>query len=119
MGRKCLPLVDCMKRSKKLWQQFSSACEFISNAIGHGGNILVHCMNGRNRSATALSSWLIRCCGMTSAGAISHLKLRRPVVNPNMLFKQHLKEWETRKYKRALVPKLVHATSAPKTKVCP
>ena len=28
--RKCLPLVDCMKRSKKLWQKFSSACEFIS-----------------------------------------------------------------------------------------
>jgi protein-tyrosine phosphatase len=63
---------------------FQQAHEFIDNAIANGGAALVHCEQGRSRSATIVISYLIARCNYTVEAAYNYSKSIRPIVAPNI-----------------------------------
>lgn len=58
------------------------------------GHILVHCAQGISRSASVVSSFLVLHRNLSVAGALSHLRLRRPYVYPNLGFIHALLSFE-------------------------
>lgn len=52
-----IPIVD--GESSNLLRHFSNSFEYISNAIGKGGVVLVHCAAGVSRSATVRAKALV------------------------------------------------------------
>jgi uncharacterized protein Veg len=61
-----------------------------------GRRILIHCNEGRSRSASVIILYLIIDHGKSFAEALGHLKTIKPDVNPNLGFKAALKIAETR-----------------------
>ncbi len=63
----------------------ASACA--SAAPGAGGatpnRVLVHCIQGKSRSATVVAAYLMRYLGYTRADAVQAMVQRRPIVDPN------------------------------------
>ncbi|XP_069944651.1 dual specificity protein phosphatase 3-like isoform X2 [Cherax quadricarinatus] len=53
---------------------FEKASEFIDNALSSGGKVLVHCRQGRSRSATIVAAYLMMCHNMTAATALTMLR---------------------------------------------
>ena len=72
---------------------FDEASKFIHDSL-KVTNTLVHCMAGISRSTTLLIAYLIRYRGMKSDDALSHVRSRRSIVNPNPGFWNQLKQYE-------------------------
>ena len=88
---------------------FARALDFIDEALGNGGGVLVHCSQGQSRSVTIVV--LVHCsqgqsqsvtivaayvarqrlCGVDEA--IAFVKSKRYVVVPNEGFVKALREW--------------------------
>lgn len=70
----------------------ASACA--SAAPGAGGatpnRVLVHCIQGKSRSATVVAAYLMRYLGYTRADAVQAMVQRRPIVDPNPGFLKQL-----------------------------
>jgi len=77
---------------------FDDTNKFIDNAFENCGNILVHCMMGKSRSATIVASYLIHTFGMNVEEVLKLLKNKRDIIQPNKYFEQQL-----RKYKKMLL----------------
>ncbi len=85
--------------SSNIGQFLGDAVDFIGSALSNPiHKVLVHCNQGRSRSATIVAAYLIStglCCSADDAFKL--LKSRRPCVNPNDGFKRQLQDWaETR-----------------------
>jgi len=78
--------------SQNLISVFDQTANFIRDAIG--ASILVHCMQGRSRSATILAAYLIRERGKTVDEALALLRQARPIVEPNRGFERQLRVYE-------------------------
>ena len=115
-----LPLKDVTRQSLFL-RQAPRAIQFIHSALSSGGNVLVHCVNGRNRSATIVLGYILEHSSelmdsLTSEGGLAlydkdfspdngkpklqpllnAIKSRkRPVINPSLLFIQTLNRLQT------------------------
>ena len=72
---------------------FARALDFIDEALGNGGGVLVHCSQGQSRSATIVAAYVARqrLCGADEA--IAFVKSKRYVVVPNEGFVKALREW--------------------------
>ncbi|XP_063859949.1 dual specificity protein phosphatase 3-like [Scylla paramamosain] len=68
---------------------FEKASAFIEEALSSGGKVLVHCRQGRSRSAAIVAAFLMMCRGMTAANALTMLRKKRE-IRPNNGFLQHL-----------------------------
>ncbi|KXN86573.1 Dual specificity protein phosphatase 15 [Leucoagaricus sp. SymC.cos] len=66
--------------------------KFIESAIraDDSNKVLVHCLMGISRSATVVSAYLIATQKMTGADAIAYVQKKRPIVCPNLGFRQQL-----------------------------
>eukprot|EP01127_Copromyxa_protea_P015490 TRINITY_DN4464_c0_g1_i1.p1 TRINITY_DN4464_c0_g1~~TRINITY_DN4464_c0_g1_i1.p1 ORF type:complete len:607 (+),score=123.75 TRINITY_DN4464_c0_g1_i1:199-1821(+) len=73
---------------------FHEATKFIQEAEEAKGKILVHCAQGRSRSATLVLAYLISVRKMTFRDALSMIQLRRPQCNPNPGFTLQLYKLE-------------------------
>ena len=73
---------------------FKQSNEFISTAIENNENILVHCMQGRSRSATLVIAYLIKHHKYEARDAQKLLKEKRSVVGPNDHFMQQLIQYQ-------------------------
>jgi len=65
---------------------------FIDNALASGGKVFVHCMCGVSRSASIVAAWL-----MTKRGEddiIQFIRNKRGCVDPNIGFRDQLKEYK-------------------------
>ncbi|XP_037534712.1 dual specificity phosphatase DUPD1 isoform X1 [Nematolebias whitei] len=72
-------------------QHFSSAAEFIHEALSHPQNkVLVHCVMGRSRSATLVLAYLMLKQSLTVVDAIEHVKQHRCIL-PNHGFLKQLR----------------------------
>ncbi|XP_045614771.1 dual specificity protein phosphatase 3 [Procambarus clarkii] len=70
---------------------FEKASAFIDSALRSGGKVLVHCRQGRSRSASIVAAFLMMCCNMTAATALTLIRENRE-IRPNNGFLQHLAE---------------------------
>jgi predicted protein tyrosine phosphatase len=60
----------------------------------HKTPLLVHCQAGVSRSTTVLTGWLMKSFGLSMDKALTLIRERRPVVNPNYGFIRILREYE-------------------------
>lgn len=69
---------------------FEQACQFIEEARQSNGRILVHCACGVSRSTTLCCAYLIKHHSMSIEQALTHLRARRHIVQPNSAFLSQL-----------------------------
>ncbi|XP_071525971.1 dual specificity protein phosphatase 3 isoform X2 [Panulirus ornatus] len=68
---------------------FERASKFINEALSSGDKVLVHCRQGRSRSATIVAAYLMMHRNMTAATALTLLRESRE-IRPNNGFLQQL-----------------------------
>lgn len=71
---------------------FDAMAEFILEGT-QSGNVLVHCVCGVSRSSTAVAAFLIKHRDFSPCEAISYIRKRRSIVNPNPGFVKQLYEF--------------------------
>ncbi len=54
--------------------------------------VLIHCAAGMSRSVTACAAYLIAEYGLTAEAAVAHIKMRRPIAEPNAGFMKQLED---------------------------
>ncbi|KAK3522556.1 hypothetical protein QTP86_023291 [Hemibagrus guttatus] len=105
---KRLPATDSNKQN--LRQYFEEAFEFIEEAHQAGQGLLIHCQAGVSRSATIVIAYLMKHTWMTMTDAYKFVKMRRPIISPNLNFMGQLLEFEEDLNNgitpRILIPKL-------------
>jgi protein-tyrosine phosphatase len=69
---------------------FEQACEFIEEARQSNGRVLIHCACGISRSTTLCCAYLIKHHSMSVEQALTHLRTRRHIVQPNPAFLEQL-----------------------------
>lgn len=60
--------------------------------------VLVHCMAGMSRSATIVCAYLLATTSMNTQEAISFVRSKRPIIQPNYGFEKQLRSWEARHF---------------------
>lgn len=79
-----------------LSKHFEAAADFINEAIKSNGVVLVHCAAGISRSVTLATAYLMKHERMKAATALSLIRSRRFIANPNPGFIRQLREYESR-----------------------
>lgn len=76
-------------------KHFDECNKFIHDAIKKDGNVLVHCIEGRSRSATLLAAYIIYKANgdVNTEEAIQYLKNKRSQINPNPGFIHQLEKY--------------------------
>lgn len=75
----------------KISKHFDEATDFIAEAVGSGGKILVHCVEGFSRSATLVIAYFMIKKGMTAQAAVGFVRASRE-IGPNDGFLKQLCE---------------------------
>jgi len=73
---------------------FETCLSLMQNARENNENVLLHCNQGRSRSATIVLAYLIKYENMSLKSAFFYLKERRRVIMPNLGFFQQLIQLE-------------------------
>ena len=81
----------------ELGQHLSQCVDFIDRAIASGGKVLVHCNQGRSRSVTVAAAYLTARLQCPVDDALSMIKTKRPIAEPNAGFMQQLLRWNDTK----------------------
>lgn len=71
-------------------RHFPAIIEFMDEAIQSGTSVLVHCMAGVSRSATAVCVYLMQSRIWTPEQAICFVKSKRSVASPNSSFREQM-----------------------------
>lgn len=77
-----------------LSRHFEEAANFINEALKSGGTVFVHCAAGISRSTSCLIAYFVKYEGMGVSEALSLIRGRRYIVNPNPGFMRQLREYE-------------------------
>jgi len=72
---------------------FGIACELIDRSLQENCNVLVHCQQGKSRSATIVLAYLLY-KGSNLKDAYVKLKTARSIVKPKTAFLQQLVKWD-------------------------
>lgn len=78
----------------KKWDQLQEAIDFIVDALTNGGNVVVHCAQGKSRSATVVIACVMVLLEMNFEDALKFVQEKRSVAQPNPNFVKQLKEFE-------------------------
>jgi hypothetical protein len=70
--------------------------DFLRNAEEVGGSVLIHCSQGVSRSCSFAIAWLMYRANVSFSQAISIVRNKRSVCEPNLGFICALMEWEKR-----------------------
>lgn len=87
-----IPILD--SNGQNITSYFDATYKFIEDARKKGGRVLVHCYAGISRSATIVTAYIMRKHYSTSSSVLKILKMKRPIVNPNKDFREHLLKYE-------------------------
>ncbi len=91
----CYLSIDCLDTDEQDMKQFfDRSTAFISAAIAGGGTVLVHCRQGKSRSATLVIAYLIKTRGWGFDEAKNFVKGRRSIAGPNPSFCEQLRQYE-------------------------
>ncbi|KAJ8672375.1 hypothetical protein QAD02_003634 [Eretmocerus hayati] len=80
--------------TENIIQHFQQVRVFISEALNHGGRVLVHGNAGISRSAALVIAYLMETFGLSHLDAFSIVQQRRFCINPNDGFMAQLREFE-------------------------
>ncbi|XP_007941617.1 dual specificity phosphatase 28 [Orycteropus afer afer] len=80
--------------AEDLLAHLEPTCAAMEAAVRDGGACLVYCKNGRSRSATVCTAYLMRHRGLSLAQAFEAVKRARPVAEPNPGFWSQLQQYE-------------------------
>ncbi|CCM05569.1 uncharacterized protein FIBRA_07796 [Fibroporia radiculosa] len=75
-----------------------AACHFIHNALGHGGNVLVHCVMGISRSAAVIAAYLMYSRRIPPMEALDVIRQTREQIWINPGFTEQLVLFELCRY---------------------
>ena len=64
----------------------------INECVKNGTPVLVHCIAGKSRSASAIITWLMKTKSMTYSDAFYYVKDKRPVISPNISFIDYMQK---------------------------
>lgn len=85
-----VPVVDAP--DAPMIDYFEEVFDFINQALATGGNVLIHCAQGKSRSACCLMAWLLsRDPALTPETALLLCQAARPYVQPNAGFMLQLR----------------------------
>jgi len=88
--------VPCNDNSTQdLLPELANICDFIDNARGPNqtSSVLVHCQQGRSRSATVVIAYLMRAHRWSLSKALEHVSGKRR-IKPYDNFMEQLRVWE-------------------------
>ncbi|KAJ1090410.1 hypothetical protein NDU88_003542 [Pleurodeles waltl] len=88
-----IPVAD--DPSENLCDYFDECFKTIHGTKAMGGKCLVYCKNGRSRSATICTAYLMKQGHLTLEEAFQMVKKARPVVAPNEGFWSQLENYNT------------------------
>uniref|UniRef100_A0A8C9FDC2 Dual specificity phosphatase 28 n=1 Tax=Pavo cristatus TaxID=9049 RepID=A0A8C9FDC2_PAVCR len=80
--------------AEDLYRYFEQCSDAIEEAVKSGGKCLVYCKNGRSRSATICTAYLMRHRNLPLKDAFEVVKAARPVAEPNAGFWSQLQRYE-------------------------
>ncbi|XP_031533661.2 dual specificity phosphatase 28 [Vicugna pacos] len=80
--------------AEDLLAHLEPTCAAMEAAVRAGGACLVYCKNGRSRSTTICTAYLMRHRGLSLARAFQTVKSARPVAEPNPGFWSQLQKYE-------------------------
>jgi protein-tyrosine phosphatase len=98
-----IPVDDAPGDSAKLEKNLSLAATAIRDVTRYGGNVLIHCYAGMNRSATVCAAYLMTIKGMTAAEARAEIKKKKPECFTPMNFTTALKNYEKTLKKNGII----------------
>jgi len=83
--------------SEDLAPVMREALPFVADAVAGGGRVLVHCEQGRSRSASVVIAHLMCARGWGAQEALRAVQRQRPAVQPNAGFMEQLRraDWES------------------------
>jgi hypothetical protein len=87
-----IKLVDLPQENISLY--FDQVADFIHHCLSNHGKIVVHCVMGISRSATCVIAYLIKYCGKDTFEAITFLRRKRGIINPNSGFIEQLRKFQ-------------------------
>lgn len=93
----CLQLID--NEEQNIIRYFEISNLFIDNIIKKNQSLLIHCIAGRSRSVTLLIAYLIYKHKYTVEDALSLIKKKRPIIEPNQNFIRQLNIYYNSLYK--------------------
>lgn len=92
VGELRVPVFD--DPSEDLLAHLEPTCAAMEAAVRAGGACLVYCKNGRSRSASVSTAYLMRHRGLDLARAFQTVRSARPVAEPNPGFWSQLQRYE-------------------------
>ena len=84
--------------NQSIFPKFDIAYSFIKEHSNH--NILIHCKEGRSRSASLVVFYLMKEKGWDYDTSIKFIRKKRRSAHPNSGFKKQLKEYYTKNIKK-------------------
>ncbi|KAL4474752.1 hypothetical protein ABPG74_001448 [Tetrahymena malaccensis] len=85
--------------TSNIQQHFKETYQFIASAISKPYNkILIHCAQGKSRSATIVCMYLMRTFNWSFEQTLKYVQDRREVANPNYGFVEQLKNFEQNQF---------------------
>ena len=75
-------------------ETFDFCFDFIADAVASGGAVLVHCFQGKSRSATICAMYMMRAFGASYDDAMTRIRAVRPCARPNSGFERRLRALE-------------------------
>lgn len=73
---------------------FNQGADFIHSGVSNGTGVFIHCAAGVSRSVTLTIAYFMKYQNMTVNDALSMIRARRWIANPNPGFMKQLREWE-------------------------
>jgi protein-tyrosine phosphatase len=83
---------DCPGQNLK--QHFEEAFDFIDEAKNNNSKVLVHCQAGVSRSPTIVIAYMMSRLHITMNEAMERVRQQRPIIEPNFVFLNQLKDFE-------------------------
>jgi len=103
--RKVVPMSDRgASQIAKLLEE-KKLLHFMEDSQKRGNKLLVHCQLGQNRSPTIVMAFLMKYENLTFHQAWRKVKLKRHIVQPNVIYIKQLRDWDMYLHGKHSTPK--------------